>query len=476
MLGRAELAPVGALVAIGIACASACSDGDNTSATGGTAGAVATGGASGAAGLGGTSGDASTDADASDALPEGCVDIHVIPKMLPNPDEWYGTSPPIGIFLDRDHVWRDAIGVHVAWNVMHADQQAGEMVVSSFDATTGAPLGHRLFPAGGSKGFRAAALAPDGTVGLGVVLDSLDGGTGTPGLLLVRTDDATFEQLHTLPDFPQPNVGIVGVGWDGEAFAVHGFGDGNVQYVTRIKTDGTVLLPPTAFGQTFGYAEEVRYVTDPLSGVSYAVSGRGAGDPWLTGHLRDGTPIPDPTKIQGVKLLVQNPGNDWAGGVRRPSIGFAAGTAAVAWSANPGSTLPITTFVQLIDSTLSPSADAIGIAGDPLPPPASGNLYDSNEWLTIQPLQGGGSWIAGTNTLAMNEFVVDPAGVSVRRELVSYSNALTKFYVSNFESTQYGDELWLAFLDQTGPKTQPFRVVRVKPECTYESMFDLEGN
>ena len=318
-------------------------------------------------------------------------------------------------------------------------------------------------------------MAPNGLVGLAVSFAPDDGGAPTDALLLIRTDDASFEKLYALPPWPDPGTLVVGVGWDGEAFAVHGFGAQNVQYVTRIAPDGTVLLAPTAFGQTFGYAEEVRYVTDPVSGVSYAVSGRLAPFfPWLTGHLKDGTHTPDPTKIQGLELKPQNFGPDggWAGGVDRPCItAFPAG-AAVAWSTTSSVGDPITTFVQPVGSTLGPTVDAIGIPGEQLPPPAEPGAYDGHVWLTIQPHPTGGWWLAGSNTMTINEIIVDPTGKSTRRVLVSFSASIG-FAVSDFESVRYGDELWLGFLDASSAKEQPFRVIRAKAGCTYKSMFDL---
>jgi hypothetical protein len=478
MVGRLR-ARVGLLALFGAgAMASGCGS-DEAMGAGGAGGSGATSGTGGAAGASGADASSDADADASegDAAAEGCVDIHVLQSMLPEPGKWVGTGPLIGTYLDRDHIWRDGAGVHIAWNADHPAGGGGEMIVSSFDAASGAVLGHRLLPNGGQKGFFASNLAPDGTVALGIVNYAPDAGSGVQSLLLIRSDNPSYEKLYPLPPWPDPVTILVGVGWDGEAFAVHGFGDNNVQFVTRVAPDGTVLLPPTAFGISYGYPDEVRYVTDPASGVSFAVSGLLAPKPRLTGHQRDGTPLPDPAKIQYVKVVPQGVAADagWEGGTTRPTITLAPGGAAVVWSSGTG-VVPITTFIQPYDTSLATSADGIGIPGQPLPPPGNPAMYDGNDELTAQSLNGGDWWVAGTNRMSINEFMVDATGKSTRRELVTNSSwATTGFGVSNFESAKYGDELWLGFLDFSSQKEQPYRIIRAKPGCTYQSMYDLLG-
>ncbi len=136
-----------------------------------------------------------------------------------------------------------------------------------------------------------------------------------------------------------------------------------------------------------------------------------------------------------------------------------------------GSVATVTTFTQPIDETLAPSADAIGIPAEPYAPPST--AYDGNDWLTGQRLSGGSWWLAGTNKLTINEFMVNASGKSTRRTLVTHGGAVLA--TSQFESFKYGDELWLGFVDASSSKEQPFRILRVKPECTYKSMFNLIG-
>ena len=454
----------------------------------GQAGKAGSGGASAGAGFGGTSGlrgDASggttldaavdvIDADASDANANGCIDIHVTHSSLPpDPTGWSQRGPAIGVYSDRDHLWRDSRGIHVAWSATHADGKI-ELVVSSYDAS-GASLGHRFFRSGGRKGFGAVGVAPDGTVGIAVALEASDAGIATYALLVLRADDTSKEQTFPIPEWALGGTrSVVGVGWDGEAFAVHGFAADNTQYVTRIKADGSVLLAPTAFGSAYGYQHEIRYVTDPVSGVSVGVSGRGASVPWVTGHLRDGTPTPDPARIQGFELKPQGFKRDagWAGGVIWPAVRAVAGGAAVAWShGDAGAT--VTTFIQTLGTDLAPTSDVIGLPGEKL----TLSDYDYNEWPTLQ-ARPGGWWLAGSNTGNVNEYLVANGALARRRLLVTYSKGGRERYaVDQFESAAYNDELWLGFRDAsntTGMHEQPYRVVLAKPGCSYRSMYDLE--
>ena len=339
------------------------------------------------------------------------------------------------------------------------------------DAATGALLEHRFFP-GGSKLFAAAGARPDGLVALGVGFDPEDGGAAQFAVLFIRTDEPSFEQLHVL-SWPASIKDIVGVSWDGEAFAVHGFANDNKQYVTRMAEDGTVLLPPTPFGIASGYPSDIRYATDPTSGVSFGVSSFFGLT--LVAHQRDGTPIPLNYPNGGVFVPNKDWGADgknWGSGVDSHAalVATPAGVA-VTWSGDGGEE---NTFVQLVDASLQASAPTI-----PLPAKyyAGTTVYDTNLWLAIQPLPDGW-WLAGAAG-SLDEYIVQSGSFATRRTLVSYSDkALAQgvgFDARYFESVRYKDEIWLGFSDLTDKVTgaQPYRIVRAKPECAYKSMIDL---
>jgi hypothetical protein len=439
---------------------------DASAAAGGTAGTGANGGASGVSGggAGADGGDASdldaTDGTEGDAATEGCVDIHV--------------PAAVGFVGDRDHIWRDATGVHMAW-ITHNGDASYQLDVSSFDAATGASLGERLFPE--MTLASATGRAPDGTVG--VIGNASDGdGGGGPSLMLLRTDDPSYEKVYQLPPWPGAGTDLVGVGWDGEAFAVHGFADDGTVYVTRIAEDGTVLLQPQAFGIATGYAFESRFSTDAASGVTYGLM----GGKTLVAHHRDGTPVPDPPQV--VPTPVQSsPGGQWttmSGSCTGAGCALVALSSGVATAFSGDSPDGQNTLIQTLDQTLAADADTIFVPGELVPNPLDAKIYDWNRELAIQP-SAGGWWLAG-NPSSIDEYVVQAGQLASRRTAVSYSDEAASHAASalnfrHFESVKWNDEIWLGFQDtsnQDANAEQPFRIIRVKPGCTYQSMTDIE--
>lgn len=437
----------------------------------GKAGSDASAGASGSDAAGGGAGrDAGDsgvqDADGGgaadgDAAVQGCVDIHV-------------TAPALGLFGQRDHLWGDAAGIHMAWN---ADNGAGlQLAVSTFDPATGTVLDKRLFST--MTVMYASGHGPDGLVA--VVGNATDGdGGGYQALLLIRTDDPSYEKLYKLPPWPGAGTDLVGVGWDGQAFTVEGFADDGTVYETRLAEDGTVLLAPEAFGIGTGYASDSRFSTDPASGMTYGLMGGSS----LVAHQRDGTPVPDPPQAVPVPLQ-SSPGGPWSStthdlsGTGYALVALPAGLA-VAFSSN--SPDGENTLIQTLDTSLAHDADTIFVKGKAVKTPWDATAYDWNPWLAIEPLANGWCLAGNPNYRSIDEYVVQGATLASRRTVVTYSqHALATghgFDTRYFESIEYDGELWLGFQDNSdtdATAVHPYRIIRVKPGCTYRSMTDIE--
>jgi hypothetical protein len=463
------------------------SSSDASAGVGGTAGTGASGGASGGSG-GGAGTDAGGASDANDgdvgdveasdgdAAVEGCADAHVVQSSLPPDVAWSNLGLTLGLYADRDHIWRDAVGVHIAWNPEHAGG-GGELAVSTYDVNSGKLVGHRFFRNGPALGMYATAQAPDGTVGIAVKAHQ-DGGA-YPALLLIRTDDPSYEKLYPLSPWPGAGTDLVGVGWDGEAFAVHGFADDGTVYVTRIAEDGTVLLGPQAFGIATGYASDSRFSTDPTSGMTYGLM----GGKTLVAHQRDGTPVPDPPAV--VPTPVQSaPGGQWStlsGSCTGSGCALVALPNGVATAFSGDDPTGDSTLIQTLYATLASDADTIFVKGELVPNPFDAKIYDWNRELVIQ-ASSGGWWLAGNpNYRSIDEYMVSNAQLTSRRTLVTFSDqALSTgfgFDSRHFESVAWNGELWLGFEDNsnTDPTAEhPYRIIRVKPGCTYRSMTDIE--
>lgn len=448
------------LVACGaLACGESQADG--TPGTGGSGGA----GNGGSGGTGGGMGGIGGVAGAGGAA--GCREIRVISDMLP-PGQFIYVPGSVGQ-MERETLWRDEHGLHFAWNVLISDTAGGSatgsrLVISTFDPASGEAVGHRVFP---KFGFSGVARSPSGIVCMGG--NWVDGSTITAGALLIDQKDPKFETFVPIyagaTDLPH-------VGWDGEAFALHFYQSSTGLEVARVSEAGQLLMQPAVFGAVAGYLTELRLSTDPVSGVSFAVSGQFVEKPWIAAHTRDGKPVPG-TESLGGKILPVNGQLGQAISVAFNAVRAVPGGALVAWAltGNPDAMM----ITQQIDASLNAVGDAVLVK-----PTKVKSSYEEKDWLTIQEQPGG--WWAGANGSYFLESVRrDAAGLTVEN-ISSYEKVETGQEILNYRhlgSARYGDELWLGFEDQTsgllpgGKLYQPYRIVRILPGCKYPSLWDL---
>jgi hypothetical protein len=448
------------LVACGaLACGESQADG--TAGTGGSAGAGGGSGSSGGGGTGGTGGVAGA------AGAAGCQEIRVISDMLP-PGQLIFTPGSVGQ-MERETLWRDEHGLHFAWNASISDTIGGpgvglRLVISTFDPASGEATGHRVFP---NFFMGGVARSPSGRVS--VAGQRIEGSTEVTGALLIDQNDAKVE---TFVPIYAGSTETVHVGWDGEAFALHFYQSSTGLEVARVSEAGQLLMQPAVFGVVVGYLTELRLSTDPVSGVSFAVSGQFVEKPWVAAHTRDGKPVPG-TESLGGKILPVNGELGQAISVAFNAVRAVPGGALVAWAltGNPDAMM----ITQQIDASLNAVGDAVLVK-----PTKTKSSYEEKDWLTIQDQPGG--WWAGANGSYFLESVRrDAAGVTVEN-ISSYEKVETGQEILNYRhlgSARYGDELWLGFVDHTsgllpgGKLYQPYRIVRILPGCKYPSLWDL---
>jgi hypothetical protein len=135
-------------------------------------------------------------------------------------------------------------------------------------------------------------------------------------------------------------------------------------------------------------------------------------------------------------------------------------------------------------------SEDFGVVGEPLIVPVEfiGKLSLPQSERAIE-IFDGRVWLATeTGSLKLELTVIEDRMVVERRVLVSHSLAddcargdcptPPPFDARNLEMVTWQDELWLGFADQTHrpmlpePSIRPYRMVRVKPGCTYRAAYD----
>ncbi len=214
-------------------------------------------------------------------------------------------------------------------------------------------------------------------------------------------------------------------------------------------------------------------MTDPTSGMSYGLTAAS-----LVAHQRDGTPVPNPPELVPIQLNTP-PGTSGTGGPGRALVATVDGLGTAYSGDHPTG---LSTWVQKVDTTLAPSGEAIAVPGEPVVTPWDATVFDSSHDLALQP-RTSGWWLVGNPSYrSIDEYLVESGKSAVRRVLVTYSEqalAWAGFDSRYFESARQNDELWFGFQDKSNTDPvmkaeQPFRVIRVKQDCVYKSMTDIE--
>jgi hypothetical protein len=368
-----------------------------------------------------------------------------------------------GVSGDREWFWRDTQGIHAAWHPRRIDGVLATTVVSSFEPTSGAWLGNTFLDMLGARfAVGATGMGPDETVALaGAAEGDQPNDPWWTAVVLYRADtqQAKLVKLDATGD----TSAVVGVGWDGQAFAAHFFESG-VLKVARVSKEGDVLLAPTAFGQAGGPFDWLRMATDAESGVSVSLST--SGGIWVTGHQRDGTPLPDPTKVGGTLVQPQGEpeGAGWVNASDHADLGVYGGGFLLVWSANWAS---VSTVVQPLGADLQTTANAIPIPGTGLAP----DFYEAYEasaiWGTAAEF-----WLYGFNKYVGLKEIHVVGGQAQKRVMMAHDPGIGQ----NFDGREpsvvtWKGERWLGYVDEVSA-TIPLRIVRARDDCTYPEKND----
>ncbi len=399
--------------------------------------------------------------------PDGCVRITVSPQLLG--DEWFRALEAF-----PGWVWRTPSGLHVAWpgyrsypegtQAAFLSQTRTWLIVSSFEPATGELLAQReydLFPADLSYSetwiYAVAGHEDDSFVAV-VEYEPQYETEGSP-ILLVRGQLAQPQLLGSV-ELSTPEVAGVSrpshVAWDGEAYAVQ-MSDGQSLLVSRVGLDGSLLLPPTAYGvgMGVGYGEQGYHSsTNAESGATFvyaAQSGR-----WVTGHQRDGSALPLAATDGGLTVL---PPEMSEAGAAYPAVAAdELGGAWLVWQQfqSSGADNLHTGVAARIDAEgqLDPVLAFAPTAADAWPPENSCVIARSDR----------DAWIASNTRQEILVWEVTDGLLGEPRTLVVGPGGGTNLAVGMLTAFDWRGETWFGF---SHTSSGSLHVVKADPGCVY---------
>lgn len=416
-----------------------------------------------------------TTSGGGDAAPEGCMEIRVDARDLP---------AELGLYDQLARVPRNPLSLapnELRVSYMTYDQAGvGYIVVARFDPADGSSLGATILRATPPDETDAAtslshiSCNPDG-VCAGLVFYKQ--GTATYGARIAAgqldgSGAAAFWEFPENPEVLEPFF----IGWDGEAFVldslVHGT-DGHIRTL-RLAWDGASLMPlgsPVEVGRISDVSEITsESMTDAVTGITWHASARLEGA-WLSGHLRDGSPLPNSGPEQVLDLDSHGETFDSTS----VALGVSGHEALVGWhSFSPG-------LLELV-----PTLD-LAPAGDPLRFEDNSPYWQLSTRKSIARFNDAW-WMVASTGRTLETIVMDGDAVKDRFTLSTYSVCEPKCFphspidVRRFALASSGDVLWFGFWDLTQCNNDhsvhpdprcPYRVVRVKNGCVYPALYDV---
>jgi hypothetical protein len=301
----------------------------------------------------------------------------------------------------------------------------------------------------------AAGLAPDETVAVGsaVVVENKD----RSAVALLRTDGSKTVKIVELQ--PTTAGAILGIGWDGEAFVVHVYQEGQL-FFTRLSVEGEILTPLQSFGYPPGFWNGIRVATNPISGVSLAVNTLDFAQTTVAGHDREGNSLPS-TDYPGKPLIEIKYAPEMEG--KFPPGGYSVSASPrgegflVAWS---GEGYPLATVVQSLGAGLRATEEAILI---PSAKQVAPQAYEGYRGLALQTTNEG-FWLVGQYLYLKG--LEYQGEVSFTTLIETEAKTFDKFDLRVFTAREWEGERWVGFLDLSAPKS-PLRILKVTPGCQY---------
>jgi len=397
---------------------------------------------------------------------EGCVDVAITAKVLGDSKEWLDVGALSG------PLWARADALHVAWVGYHSHSGGKTSVPWLVVGTIHPDLGtivdaqtYSLFPPALTYvdcAIYSFAGRSDGTFAVGHAW--VEDGKRPPRVAIGRLGSPELKTALIPLAVGDANMfaGQSAAGWDGEAFALHGY-DAPPQFAlfaARVDDQAQVLLPFTEFGWTKNPAYTVfthRVSTDATSGRSFVFDADGPRI--VNAHERSGDQTPL-TKAGPMELKASgaSEADSQYGVVSADSEGGAwfAWADDVVWGARPSlavAHLDAKGSVTHSFKTQPPAGDAGNFARHALVPRPTG------------------AWLVSATGYGMYTFDVADSGLSAPARLVEGLSDDND--VRDMEAIEFQGERWVSYAEY---KAERFiRVLKAKPGCVYPARPALAG-
>lgn len=399
----------------------------------------------------------------TDGLPEGgsgCADTVIRSSSFVSGKDWAAGLGVVRGWFVTSASGLAVVAVGYARNgsptIETAEMVVGVFSVDSEDASVLDVRELALFPSGITPTDASVdAVAAHGDL-LAIGLDdSFDGDAQRVALVPTTTTELpTFVSLP-IAEAPSPVIGQSFAAWDGEAFAMHAYGvPPTTLFVSRVATDGTVLMPLTRYGRTasdpttiLGHVSS----TSPESGRTYVFDASGAG--YLSGHLRDGTPLPgtetQAKKIQAVGTPTLSP--------HLPGVAADAEGAWVGFEQYNGTNIGMPMLVQRLTADGDPSGPAIEVPLFPLDDPGGVRTWDL--------VSAGPNRVTVTAASSFGVYAMDVEDGEVRnlRAVAKFDGK--KEDIRDLIALEHAGELWIGFSENSNGTV--LRVLKASPGCVY---------
>lgn len=410
-----------------------------------------------------------------------CMDVFVSPKSTLNADDsceknegdWCNGAISVGTYtLDGDGLEVGWMGTRYSEKITNPSSGGmshrwlgitsvanGEIKETSlFDLIpqhVGTSRGEYLKVSNGRDGIRAVLVSWSATYGE----------VASQYLYLIVGDAVVSQSVVAAPDALPV---AVHVGWDGEAFVVHGYGGyeqvpgvyGRPLMMRRVSEQGEIVQDWTLFGSTpnVGYGDDgFKVSTDPVSGYSYVLDGS-----LLSGHDRQGNPLEIIKDYVAVDVSLGLAGS----GANQPSVASDTSGAWVAFDRLDSF------FVVRVDQKGQNVTDAFRLELPEDDPRGRFSGY------TIISHSEESATLVASSGARLYTYPVTPQGIgepNIVYEITEYKTTPTGLVLpilvtaASMSGVAIDGHDFVAFTTQTEGEFHVVRALQVDPGCTYEA-------